>query len=107
MRLLIIIAALILLALPARAGTITITYTNTAGTVTETEHCVRAEWVIGPQCGIMSILVTSYFPGNPTGQAALNAWANSVFAQLVAQVAEWQGRTAAQAVTPIVVTPAQ
>lgn len=30
------------------------------------EHCAAAEWVIGPQCGVMSILVTGRFPARKT-----------------------------------------
>jgi hypothetical protein len=84
-------------------GSITITYKNTAGTVTETATSTISD----TDAAIYSAWVTSYFPGNPTGTAAWNAWADFVFSQLVAQVAEWQGRTAAVAVTPIVVTPGQ
>jgi len=29
-------------------------------------HCAEAEWVIGPQCGVMSILVTGRFPCRKT-----------------------------------------
>jgi hypothetical protein len=89
--------------LPARAGSITITYKNTAGTVTETATSTISD----ADASTYSAWVTSYFPGNPTGQAAWNAWSDSVFAQLAAQVQEWQGRTAAQAIVPITVTPAQ
>jgi|HubBroStandDraft_3_1064219.scaffolds.fasta_scaffold00290_32 hypothetical protein len=84
-------------------GSITITYKNTAGTITETAMSTISD----SDAAIYSQWVTSYFPGNPTGTAACNAWADSVFAQLVAQVSEWQGRAAAQSVIPIVVTPGQ
>lgn len=30
------------------------------------EHCARSEWVIGPQCGVMSILCTGRFPCRKT-----------------------------------------
>jgi hypothetical protein len=92
-----------LVAFSAHAGSITITYKNTAGTVTETATSTISD----ADAATYSAWVTSYFPGNPTGQAAWNAWSDSVFAQLAAQVQEWQGRTAAQAIAPITVTPAQ
>ena len=98
-----VVVVLLAATLPALAGSITITYRNTAGNVTETATSTISD----ADAATYSAWVTSYFPGNPTGQAAWNAWANSVFAQLTAQVQEWQGRTAAQAVTPITVTPAQ
>lgn len=97
------IATALLAPLPASAGSITITYKNTAGNVTETATSTISD----ADAATYSAWVTSYFPGNPTGQAAWNAWSDSVFTQLTAQVQEWQGRTAAQAVTPITVTPGQ
>jgi hypothetical protein len=100
-----IILAIALLAapLPALAGSITITYKNTAGTVTETATSTISD----ADAATYSAWVTAYFPGNPTGQAAWNAWSDSVFAQLAAQVQNWQGATAAKAVAPITITPAQ
>jgi hypothetical protein len=95
--------ALMAAPLPALAGSITITYKNTAGTITETATSTISD----ADAATYSAWVTAYFPGNPTGQAAWNAWSDSVFAQLAAQVQNWQGTTAAKAVAPITITPAQ
>ena len=101
MKLVIAIAALVLLAFPAHAGSITITYKNTAGTVTETATATISD----ADAATLSTWTTAYFPGNPTGQAAWNAWADSIFAQLAANVKNYQINSVA--VTPIVITPAQ
>lgn len=95
--------ALLAAPLPALAGSITITYKNTAGTVTETATSTISD----ADAATYSSWVTATFPGNPTGIAAWNAWSDSVFVRLVTQVQVWQGQTAAAAVAPITVTPAQ
>ena len=103
MRYVAILVAMLFAPLPALAGSITITYKNTAGTVTETATSTISD----TDAATYSAWVTATFPGNPTGLAAWNAWSDSVFTQLVFQVQGWQASTAAKAVPPITVTPAQ
>lgn len=98
------------MALPAHAGSITITYKNDAGGTLYTPNAT----ISNADAAKFVTWCQKNYAGNPlsvTAQGCFNVWANDWFNQMKASVNGDLGDTAAAAaksgITPIVVTPAQ